>query len=127
MDIMADSGGAQRIVANSAQDRTDRRAHDTQRDHNADEIPEREKYIKHPVGVELNRREAETEARRRHAGQPVLAAGIGRERIELDEEEHLRDRHRDHGEVDAGAPERDQPHQIADDAGDDRANEHRDG
>ncbi len=69
--------------------------------------------------------EAEIEARRRHAGQTVLAAGPVRQRIELDEKEHLRDRHRDHGEVDAGAPQRDQPDQIADRGGGDHADDQR--
>ncbi len=125
VDVVADGGGAQRIVADRAEDRADRRAHDAQRDDEADEIPERQEDIHRPVGVELERREAESTARRRHAGQAVLAAGEGRQRIELDEVEHLGDRHRDHGEIDAGAPERDQPDQIADDGGDDRADEHR--
>ena len=71
------------------------------------------------------RGEAEIEARRRHAGQAVLAAGAVRQRIELDEEEHLGDRHRDHREIDAGAPQRDQPDQIADDRGRDHADEQR--
>ena len=71
------------------------------------------------------RGEAEVEARRRHAGQAVLAAGPVRQRIELDEEEDLRDRHRDHGEVDAGAAQRDQPDQVADDGRRDHADDQR--
>ena len=116
---------AQRIVADRAQDRADRRAHDAQRDHDADEIAHREELIERPAGGEMKRGEAEIEARRRHARQAVLAAGPVRQRIELDEEEHLRDRHRDHGEVDAGAPQRDQPDQIADDGGRDHADDQR--
>ena len=69
--------------------------------------------------------EAEIEARRRHAGQAVLAAGPFRQRIELDEEEHFGDRHRDHGEIDAGAPQRDQADQIADDGRRDHADDER--
>ncbi len=71
------------------------------------------------------RGEAEIEARRRHARQAVLAAGAFRQRIELDEEEYLRDRHRDHGEVDAGAPQRDQADQIAGDGRRDHADDQR--
>ena len=37
MDVVADGRGPQRIFADRAQDRTDRRAHDAQRDHDADE------------------------------------------------------------------------------------------
>ena len=121
MDIVTDGGGAQRIVADGAQHGADRRAHDAQRDHDADEEPEREERVERPVGVELDRREAEMKARRRNARQPVLAAGIVRQRIELDEIEDLRDRHSDHREVDAGAPERDQADQITDDGRHDRA------
>ena len=44
---------------------------------------------------------------------PPVKCGQG---IELDEEEHLCDRHGDHGEINAGAPERDQTDQIADNA-----------
>ena len=42
VDVVADRGGAQRIVADGAQHGADRRAHDAQRDHDADEIPERQ-------------------------------------------------------------------------------------
>ncbi len=70
------------------------------------------------VRVEAERREAEVEAGRRDAGQTVLAAGEGGQWVELDEKEHLRDRHRDHGEIDAGAPEGDETNQITDDARD---------
>ncbi len=69
--------------------------------------------------------EAEIEARGRHARQPVLAAGPVRQRIEFDEIEHLRDRDGDHREIDASAPQRDQPDQIADDAGCDHADDQR--
>ena len=103
----------------------DRRAHDAQRDHDADEVAEREERIERPAGGEVERREAEIEARRRHAGQAVLAAGPVRQRIELDEEEDLRDRHRDHREVDAGAAQRDQADQVADDRGRDHADDQR--
>ena len=44
---------------------------------------------------------------RRHAGQPVLAAGIVGQRIVLDEKEHFRDGDGDHREIDAGAAQRD--------------------
>ena len=115
VNIVADCGGAQRIVADGAEHGADRRAHDTQCDHHADEVPERQEDVERPVGIEVNGREAEIERRRRHAGQAVLAAGIVRERVEFDEIEHLGDRHRDHGEINAGAPQRDQPDQKADD------------
>ena len=114
VDVVADRRGAQRVVADRAEDRADRRAHDAQRDHDADEIADREELIERPAGGEMQRGEAEIEARRRHAGQAVLAAGPVRQRIELDEEEHLGDRHRDHREIDAGAPQRDQADQVAD-------------
>ena len=71
------------------------------------------------------RREAEVEARRRHARQSVLAAGPFRQRIELDEIEDLRDRHRDHREVDAGAAQRDQADEVADGRGGDHADHER--
>ena len=125
MDIVTDGGRAQRIVADRAEDRADRRAHDPQRDHDADEIAQREKLVERPAGGEMNGGEAEIEARRRNAGQAVLAAGPVRQRIELDEKEHLGDRHRDHGEIDAGAPQRDQPDQIADGGGGDHADHQR--
>ena len=124
VNIVADGGGAQRVVADRAQDRADRRAHDTQRDHDADEIPEGQERIERQIRIELDGGEAEIHARRRHAGQPILAAGISRQRIEFDEIEHLRNRHRDHGEVDAGPSERDQPDQIADERRRDGADEH---
>ena len=125
VDVMTDGGRAQRIVADRAQHRADRRAHDAQRDHQADEIPECQEDIERGVAVELMRGEAEMIRRGRHAGQSVLAAGIVRERIEFDEEKHFRDRHRDHGEIDAGAAQRDQPDQITDGGRRDRADEHR--
>ena len=71
--------------------------------------------VQGPVGVECDRRGAEMKARRRNARQPVLATGIVRQRIELDEIEDFRDRHGDHRKVDAGAPECDQADQISDD------------
>ena len=89
VDVVADGGGAQRVVADRAEDRADRRAHDAQRDHDADEIAERQELVERPAGREVQRREAEIEARRRYAGQAVLAAGPFGERIELDEVEHL--------------------------------------
>ena len=58
-------------------------------------------------------------------GKPFSPPVIGRQRIELDEKEHLGDRHRDHGEIDAGAPERDEADQIADHSRRDRADEDR--
>ena len=45
VDVVADRGGAQRIVADRAQHGPDRGAHDAHRDHGADEIPEREERI----------------------------------------------------------------------------------
>ena len=125
MDVVAERGGAQRVVAQRAQDRPDRGAHDTQRDHEADEIPERQKHVDRPVALEIERREAEVDARRRHARQAVLAAGVVRQRVELDEEEHFRDGDRDHREIDAGAPERDEADQIADDSRNHGADEDR--
>ena len=121
VDVMADRGGAQRIIADGAQDGADRRAHDSQRDHQANEVPERQKRVELGVAVKLQRGEAERQDGRWHARQPVLAARIGRERIELDEEEHFGDRHGDHGEIDAGTPQRDQPDQEPDDRGRDHA------
>ena len=73
----------------------------------------------------MDNREADIERRRRHAWQPVLAAGVSRERVELDEEKDFRNRHGDHGKIDAGASERDQAHQITDDAGGDHADNQR--
>ena len=125
MDVVADGGGPQRIVADRAQNRTDRRANDAQRDHHADEVAECEELIERPAGREVDIDEAEIEAGRRHAGQAVLAAGPGRQRIEFDEEEHFGDRHRDHGEIDAGAPQRDQADEITDHGGHDHADDQR--
>ena len=107
MDVMADRRRAQRIIPDRAQDRADRGAHDPQRYYDTDEIAQREKLIERPAGGEVKGREAEMKARRRYAGQTVLAAGPVRERIELDKKEYFRDRHGDHGEVNAGAPQRD--------------------
>ena len=126
MDVVADGGGAQRVVADRAEYGSDRGTHDAQRDHDADEIPEREKRVERPIGVEVNGGEAERKLRCRHAGQAVLAAGVFRERIELDEIEDLGDRHRDHREIDAGASQRDQPDQVADNRRHDHADDHRD-
>ena len=106
VDIVADGRRPQRIVADSAQDGAARRAHDAQRQHDADEIAECQQCVERPVGVEFKDREAEIENRRRHAGQPVFAAREVRQRIELDEIEHLGDRHCDHREIDAGTSER---------------------
>ncbi len=123
VDIVADGGRPQRIIANRPQHKTDRRAHDTHRDHDADEIPERQEHVERRIAVETEGGEAEIERRGRHAREPVLAARELRERVELDEIEHLGDRHRDHGEIDADTPERDQAHQIADGGGRDHADE----
>ena len=45
VDVVAEGRRALRIVADRAQDRADRRAHDAQRDHDADEIPECQERI----------------------------------------------------------------------------------
>ena len=125
VNIVAERRRAQRVVAQRAEDRPDRRAHDAQRDDEPDEVPERQKDIHRPVAVEMQRGETEIDARRRHAGEAVLAAGVVRQRIELDEEEHFRDRDRDHREIDARAPQRDQTDEIADDARDQSADDDR--
>jgi len=116
---------AQRILADGAEHRADGRAHDAQREHDADEIAEREERIEFPAVLEHEGREAEVERRRRDARQAVLAAGPIRERIEFDEEEDFGDRHRDHGEVDSRASQRDQPDQVADARGNDHADQQR--
>ena len=125
LDVVAEGGRTQRIVADRAEDRADRRANDAQRDHDADEIAKRQQPIERRVAIELKGGETEVENRGRHARKPVLAAGEIGKGIELDEIEYFPDRHRDHGEVDAGAPQRDQPDQIADGRRRDRADEHR--
>ena len=125
VNVMAERRRAQRVVAQRAQDRSHRRPHDAQRDDQADEIPERQEGVHRRVGVEAQRHKTEVEAGRRHARQAVLSAGEGRQGIELDEEEHLGDRHRDHGEVDPRAPEGDQTDKIADHAGNHRADHNR--
>jgi hypothetical protein len=125
VDVVANSGGADRVVADGAEHGADRRADDAQRDDDADEIPERQERIERQVGVEADGGEAERKHRRRHAGQPVFTAGIVRQRVELDEIEDFGNRHGDHGEVDAGAAQRDQPDQIADDRGRGHADEQR--
>ena len=43
MNVMTESRRAQRVVAQRAEDRSHRRAHDAKRDHQTDEIPERQK------------------------------------------------------------------------------------
>jgi hypothetical protein len=125
VNVVADGRRADRIVADGAQDCADRRAHDAHRDHQADEVPEREEDIHLPVAIEIDCHKSEVVARRRNAGQPVLAAGIGRQRIELDEEEHFRDRDGDHRKIDAGAAQCDQPDEEADDRGRDRPDDDR--
>ena len=125
VNVVAERRRAQRIVAQRAQDRPDRRTHNAQRDHETDEIPERQKHIDRPVALEIERGEAEVDARLRDARQTVLAAGVVRQRIELDEEEHFRDGDGDHREIDAGAPERDQADEIADNSGDHGADDDR--
>ena len=47
----------------ATKDQADRRAHDAQRDHDADKIPEGNEGIERPVGVEIEGREAEIEVR----------------------------------------------------------------
>src|SRR5581483_9444026 len=101
---VAERGDALRIIADGAEDGPDRRAHYAQGQHDADEIAEGDKPIERPAGLEVDVDEPEIEARRRNAGQSVLAAGPGRERIEFDEIKDLADRHGDHGEIDPGAP-----------------------
>ena len=59
VNIVAHGGCAQRIIADSAQDGADRRAHDAQRDRNADEIPERQERVERPVSVEVDGGKAE--------------------------------------------------------------------
>ena len=54
VDVVADRGGAQRILADRAEDRADRRAHDAQRDHDADEVAEGEERIERPAGGEMD-------------------------------------------------------------------------
>ena len=62
VDVVADGGRAQRVVADRAQNGADRRTHDAQRDHDADEVAEREELIERPAGGEMERGEAEIEA-----------------------------------------------------------------
>ncbi len=118
MDVVAEGGRAQRVVAQRAQDRSHWGPDDAQCDHQADEVPERKEDVHFPVGVEAQLHKAKVETRRRHPGQAVFSTRKVRQGIELDEEEHFPDRHRDHGEIDAGAPERDQADEIADHARD---------
>lgn len=113
VDVVADGGGAQRIVPDRTEDGADRRADDPERDDDADEVAERDELIERPAIGEVQCGETEVEARCRYARQAVLAAGEVRERVELDEEKYLRDRHGDHGEIDACAAQRDQADQIA--------------
>jgi hypothetical protein len=122
---VADGARPHWIVADGAQHGADRRTHDAQRNDDAYEVPECEKSVEQQLGFEMDRGEAEVERGGRHAGQSVLAARIGRQRIEFDEVEHLCDRHGDHGEIDAGASERDQPHDVTDHAGRDHADHYR--
>ena len=121
MDVVADCGRAQRVVADCAQHRANRRAHDAKRNDEADEIPEGEEPIDLGIGVEAQRSETEEDARLRHPRQAVLAAGEGGQRIEFDEEEYFGNRHRNHREVNAGAAQCDQADQITDRRGNDRA------
>jgi hypothetical protein len=125
VDVVADGGRAQRILADRAEDRPDGRAHDPQRDHHAKEEAEGEKRVERPSCRERELQEAEVDRRRRHAREPVLPARPFRQRIEFDEVEDLGDRHRDHREVDAGAPQRDQPHEVAHRRGRDHADHER--
>ena len=112
--IVTDRLRAQGIVADGAENGADRRAHDTQRNDNADEIAQCQELIERPAGGEMQCSQAEIKARRRHARQAVLTAGKIRQRIELDEKENFGDGDRDHGKIDAGAAQCDQPDQIAD-------------
>ncbi|MGY2930929.1 hypothetical protein ACVWZ6_000531 [Bradyrhizobium sp. GM6.1] len=125
MDVVADGRGAQRIVADRTQNRADRRAHDPEGDDNADEIAQRDELIERPAIGEVDGDEAEIEARRRHAGQAVFAAGEIGKWIEFDEEEHFRDCHGDHREIDAGAAQCDQADQVAGRCGRDHADDQR--
>ena len=125
VNVVADRRRAQRIVADRPQDRADRRMHDAPPDDEADEEPEGEIGVHGPVGIEPELVRPDVEGRRRHAGQAVLAAGVVGERAELDEVEHLGDRHRDHREIDAGAAQRDEPDQIADGGRHDHADDNR--
>ena len=50
---MADRARPQRVVADRGQDGADRRAHDAQRDHDADEIAGGEKPVHRPAGADL--------------------------------------------------------------------------
>ena len=121
VDVVADRGRAQGIVADGDEDAPDRRGDDPAGQDEADEIANREKNIHRPSAGHMNAGEAEIERRSGHARQAVLAAGIvGQGRV-LHEEEHLGDRDRDHGEIDAGAPERDHADEKAGDRGRDDA------
>ena len=113
MNVVADGRRPQRVFSNRAKDDAHRRAHDAQRHHHPQEEAEGEEWVERPAGRELERREAEVEARCRHAGEPVLAAGPLGERVELDEIEDLGDRDGDHREVDARAPQGDEAHEVA--------------
>ena len=57
----------------------------------------------------------------RDALQAVLAAG--ERRLQVDEVQHLRERERDHREVDPLAPDRERPHQVAEHRGSEHARE----
>src|SRR5205814_1069251 len=89
------------------------------------EITQREKLVERPARGEVNGCETEIDAWRGNAGQTVLPAGPVCKRIELNEKKYLRDRYRDHGEVNAGAPQCDKPDEIADGGGRDHADDQR--
>ena len=121
VDVVPERRGTIRIFANGAHHQSEGRTHDAQRNHQTDEEPEREERVQRQVALEVDRREAEPQAGRGHARQAVFTTGVFRKGIELHEEEHLGNGHRDHREVDAGAAQRHHAHQVARHRRNDRA------
>ena len=123
MHIVADRGRAQRVFTDCDPDATDRRGHDAARDDDAYDIAGCQKSIHRPASRRLYRGEAQVESRRRDPRQAIFAAGERRQRRVFHEEENFGDRHGDHGEIDAGAPQGNQPDEIAGDGRRDRSNQ----
>ena len=106
--FIAQRDGARLVLADHLEHLAERRGDDA---HDAQEAghEDRQHHVVHGR-VRGERQQAEQLAAR-HALQAVLAAG--ERRLQADEEHHLRQRQRDHGEVDALAADGDQPEDQA--------------
>ena len=103
---MTEHGRAGRVLLDRTQHHTERRVDDASGKQKAGKEKRRQKPVHRSPGMDALCPLAESEGWLWHARQAIFAAGEGGQWIVLEEEGHLAERQRDHGEVDADTTHR---------------------